>query len=265
MSWAMPSVTMIAPPTRSGGVSRSASRSAPNRRVALIVGIVARRLDEARLDIAEFGEPLLDLLRAPRRSAPRARRAGSARERSMTTATTSFSGLRSSRCSVGSSSATSSSAATSAAQEAPRAAGARASGRRRRPRQRRAARPARASAAAARRRRTRRSMREPFEQVLGVNLVGLVVAGQRVHHEIDAAAQREFALARRRRAPADRAAGRRSSAAQAPARSLDVMMIGETLSPARAGRETRSLGSGGGSASIQVCPMSVRPTKPSSR
>ena len=32
-------------------------------------------------------------------------------------------------------------------------------------------------------------------------------------------------------------------------------MIGETLSPARAGRSTRSFGSGGGSASIQVWPI----------
>ena len=42
-------------------------------------------------------------------------------------------------------------------------------------------------------------------------------------------------------------------------------MIGETLSPARAGRGARSFGSGGGSASIQVCPIAVRPTMRSSR
>ena len=33
-----------------------------------------------------------------------------------------------------------------------------------------------------------------------VHLVGFVIAGQRVHHEIDAAAQRQFALARAARA-----------------------------------------------------------------
>ena len=52
------------------------------------------------------------------------------------------------------------------------------------------------AAAAARRRSTTRSMRKPFQQVLGVDLVGLVAAGQRVHHQVDAAAQRHLALAR---------------------------------------------------------------------
>ena len=47
---------------------------------------------------------------------------------------------------------------------------------------------------------------EPLQHVLGVDLVGFVIAGQRVHHEIDAAAQRHLALARRRRESADRAA-----------------------------------------------------------
>ena len=60
MSWAMPSVTMIAPPTRSGGVSRSASRKRAEQLHAVIVGIVARRLDDMRLDIAERGELLFD-------------------------------------------------------------------------------------------------------------------------------------------------------------------------------------------------------------
>ena len=39
-----------------------------------------------------------------------------------------------------------------------------------------------------------RSMGQPLEQVAHVDLVGLVVAGQGVHHEVDAAAQRQLAL-----------------------------------------------------------------------
>src|SRR5258706_2594795 len=37
---------------------------------------------------------------------------------------------------------------------------------------------------------------EPLEQRRHVDLVGLVVAGQRVHYDVDAGAKREFALAR---------------------------------------------------------------------
>src|SRR6516162_5866344 len=37
---------------------------------------------------------------------------------------------------------------------------------------------------------------QPFEQRRNVDLVGLVVAGERVHHDVDAGAEREFALAR---------------------------------------------------------------------
>ncbi len=37
---------------------------------------------------------------------------------------------------------------------------------------------------------------QPFEQRRHVDLVGLVVAGQRVHHDVDAGAEGEFALAR---------------------------------------------------------------------
>src|SRR5262249_10731677 len=37
---------------------------------------------------------------------------------------------------------------------------------------------------------------QPFEQRRNVDLIGLVVAGERVHHDVDAGAEREFALAR---------------------------------------------------------------------
>ena len=40
------------------------------------------------------------------------------------------------------------------------------------------------------------SVPQPLQQIADVDLVGLVVAGQRVHHEVDAAAQRQFVLAR---------------------------------------------------------------------
>ena len=39
------------------------------------------------------------------------------------------------------------------------------------------------------------SLSQPFEQRRNVDLVGLVVAGERVHHDVDAGAEREFALA----------------------------------------------------------------------
>ena len=45
-------------------------------------------------------------------------------------------------------------------------------------------------------RSTRRSTSEPFQNVLSVDLVGFVIAGERVHDQIDAAAQRKFALPR---------------------------------------------------------------------
>ena len=49
-------------------------------------------------------------------------------------------------------------------------------------------------AEAEKKRSTRRSPRQPFDDVLGVDLIGFVIAGQRVHDEIDAAPQCELAL-----------------------------------------------------------------------
>src|ERR1700761_3026505 len=45
-------------------------------------------------------------------------------------------------------------------------------------------------------RSTRRSTSQPLKNVLRMNLVRLVVAGERVHDQVDSAAQREFALSR---------------------------------------------------------------------
>jgi hypothetical protein len=39
-------------------------------------------------------------------------------------------------------------------------------------------------------------MRQTLQQIADMNLVGFVIAGQRIHHQIDAAAQRDFMLAR---------------------------------------------------------------------
>ena len=53
--------------------------------------------------------------------------------------------------------------------------------------------------------------------------------------------------------------------AQAPARSFEVMMMGETPSPPRAGREAASSSSSRGSASTQVWPLTKRPGKSRNR
>ena len=52
-----PSVIMIAPPTRSGGASASAPRSAANSFVPVGVRFLARGLDDAQIDVAERLEP----------------------------------------------------------------------------------------------------------------------------------------------------------------------------------------------------------------
>ena len=53
--------------------------------------------------------------------------------------------------------------------------------------------------------------------------------------------------------------------AQAPARSFEVIMIGETPSPPRAGRSAASSSSTRGSVSTQVCPDVKRPGKSRNR
>src|SRR5438132_1093546 len=40
------------------------------------------------------------------------------------------------------------------------------------------------------------SLPEPFEQSRNVDLIGLVIAGERIHHNVDAGAEGKFALAR---------------------------------------------------------------------
>ena len=77
---------------------------------------------------------------------------------------------------------------------------------------------------------------QPLEQRRHVHLIGLVVAGQRVHHDVDAGAEGQFALARLARRPSAASAGRPGRIAQAPARSFEVIRIEDTPSPARAGR-----------------------------
>ena len=52
---------------------------------------------------------------------------------------------------------------------------------------------------------------QPFEQSRHVHLVGLVVAGQRVHHEVDAGAVGDSSRCAARRRPSAAAAGRRAA------------------------------------------------------
>ena len=62
MSCTSPSVIMIAPPTRSGGASASAPRSAANSLRALGVRFLARGFDDAEIDVAERLEPRLEFV-----------------------------------------------------------------------------------------------------------------------------------------------------------------------------------------------------------
>ena len=75
------------------------------------------------------------------------------------------------------------------------------------------------------------------------NLAGFVIAGQRVHHESDPPRGASSCW----RSPPS------GSLAQPAARSLAVMMIGETLSPARAGAARHRRGRGGRSRSCPSC------------
>ena len=97
-------------------------------------------------------------------------------------------------------------------------------------------------------------VRQPLQEIADVNLIGLVIAGQRVHHKIDAAAQRQFMLARSARHQRIEAVAilvRRPAGGEI----IRGDQVGETPSPARAGRAP-SAGFGGGEDSIQVWPFS---------
>ena len=103
---------------------------------------------------------------------------------------------------------------------------------------------------------------QPLEQRRHVHLVGLVVAGQRVHHDVDAGAERELALARLARHHRQHRPGRRRASPRRRRRSFEVMMIEDTPSPARAGRLLSSSSSlAVGSASTQSWPELKRPGK----
>ena len=88
-----PSVIRIAPPTRSGGASASALAQRGEQFRALGVGFLARRFDDAQIDVAERLQPRLDFVARP--SVCRGRSPMSwLPERSTTTATMSLSGRR---------------------------------------------------------------------------------------------------------------------------------------------------------------------------
>jgi hypothetical protein len=107
----MPSVTRIAPPTRSGGVSASAVRSAANSSVPLLSGssrgVSTKRASTFSIAASWRAISALAASVCGARSPMRLEA-----ERSSTTATTSFSGRRSSRFNAGSASANRMSAAT---------------------------------------------------------------------------------------------------------------------------------------------------------
>ena len=179
-------------------------------------------------------------------------------ERSTTTATTSGSGAWVSFTRIGPASANSRMAKASPRAQAPRA-----------PRQKLKAVIASASAASSRQQR-QRNMRiegqpghfvpQPLQQGGRMHLVGLVIAGQGIHHQIDAEAIGHLALAFAARHRFGQRAGRSASTAQAAAQSLPPMITGETPSPPRAGAGSLP-GSAGGSASTQTWPPSQRPGK----
>ena len=115
-----PSVIMIAPPTRSGGASESAPRSAANSSRPLGVRFLARGLDDAQIDVAERLEPRLRARRAPCPSGPAARRCPGLPSGRPRRATMSFSGRRFSCTRLGSQRPSSRSAKASARSHAPR-------------------------------------------------------------------------------------------------------------------------------------------------
>ena len=145
MSWTTPSVIRIAPPMRSGGVSASALRSAANSSVPLLSGSsrglstkCASTLSIAPSCLATSARAAsVCAARSPMRLEP---------ERSTTTATTSFSGRRSSRLQRGIGEREQQQRGDDGAHEAPRAGASRRSA----PRRARRRRPARHRATAAR-------------------------------------------------------------------------------------------------------------------
>ena len=85
-------------------------------------------------------------------------------------------------------------------------------------------------------------MAQPLEQGRDVDLVVFVVAGQRIHHEVDAEAERHLALALAARRAGGRARRPLSSIAQAPAQSLAPMMTPDTPSFTPGGRRSTQTG-----------------------
>ena len=195
MSWTTPSVIRMAPPTRSGGTSASALESAPNRAVPSLSAPLAAGLDDADLGIAEALEAVGERVARPHsvcsvRSAERLR--GRAIDDHGDDVRQDVAVLTRER---GVGERQNEQRQRRGAQ--PRAAQPRREdGERQNEPRRQRGRRAPARAAAARRTGQVRSLAEPLEQGRHMDLVGLVVAGQRIHHEVDAGAIGQLALAR---------------------------------------------------------------------
>ena len=156
---------------------------------ALVGGVGLAGLDDAHVELLEARQPLLQAGERLRRSRPGASPMSWLWLRSTTSATTLFSGSRSSSSSTGLSRAAAS--AASAAKRKQRAALAQAQAG-----ERRAAATGTSTAASSGQDRSGSKasdqfmlLPQPFEQHRHVHLVGLVVAGQHVHHDVDAGAQ----------------------------------------------------------------------------
>ena len=198
MSWSMPSVTKIAPPTLSGGVSLERLLQRAEQLGALVVGVVARasrRMRASTLSSAAscfsisaraasvcalaLAEPIAgravddhrdDVLQRP---AVLALQAGSASASSNSAAAS----ARSKRARAGARQAVS---ATTTSRARPPSATIQ----------------AQSGSSGREPQRPRVQCASLSSRSLRVDLIGLVVAGERVHHQIDAAAQRHLALAR---------------------------------------------------------------------
>ncbi len=260
-----PSVTRIAPATRSGGTSARPDCKAEKSRVPSVPPDASRA---SIVRISTLGSAASRRFSASATASVCAARLSSAceAERSTTTATTSFSRSRSSRTKEGLNKARMKNATASARNVAPvwRTSSAR------------MAAPAAMSEITTTigsgsrgdqsmelmRAPSPASLAEPLEESRHVHLVRFVVACQRVHHDVDARPIGELALARQSRlqrvewfpAPARRPRGGEVVRGDDDRRHP---------SPARAGRSAS--GPSRGSASIQVCPSAYRPGKVSIR
>ena len=210
MSWTTPSVIRMAPATRSGGTSARPDCERREQARAVVSPAASPRLDHAHLDVGQRGEAAAAAAAATAvvwRGALVERLRGRAVDDDGDDVLQPLALL----AHEGRVEQAARRTAPRPARAAPRRSGARPA--RGWPPRRRSRAPAGAAAAEGAisdevSARSSSSLAEPFEQGGHVHLVGLVVAGQRVHHDVDAGAEGHLALAGRARRAADRAARR---------------------------------------------------------